>query len=83
MKSVTHWYQFFTRCEELVPILHGVKFTKCEIYGLTQLPSIVYNLLCAGCLSSDWRLTQSLSGIQSSFLAETDMIVAFSFAVLH
>ena len=34
MKSVTYWYQFFTRCEELVPILHGVKFTKCEIYGL-------------------------------------------------
>ena len=37
MKSVTYWYQFFTRCEELVPILHGVKFTKCEIYGSTVL----------------------------------------------
>ena len=37
MKSVTYWYQFFTRCEELVPILHGVKFTKSEIYGSTAL----------------------------------------------
>ena len=37
MKSVTYWYQFFTRGEELVPIIHGVKFTKCEIYGSTQL----------------------------------------------
>ena len=36
-KSVTYWYQFFTRSEELVPILHGVKFTKCEIYGSTKL----------------------------------------------
>ena len=35
MKSVTYWYQFFTRGEELVPIIHGVKFTKCEIYGST------------------------------------------------
>ena len=26
MKSVTYWYQFFTRCEELVPILHGVQW---------------------------------------------------------
>ena len=40
MKSVTYWYQFFTRCEELVPILHGVKFTKCEIYGSTRLIAI-------------------------------------------
>ena len=26
MKYVTHWYKFFTRCEELVPIFRGVKF---------------------------------------------------------
>ena len=37
MKSVMYWYQFFTRCEELVPILHAVKITKCEIYGSTKL----------------------------------------------
>ena len=35
MKSVTYWYQFFTAREELVPILHDVKFTKCEICGST------------------------------------------------
>ena len=40
MKSVTYWYQFFTRCEELVPILHGVKFTKCEIYGSIELTDV-------------------------------------------
>ena len=31
-----------TYCEELVPILHGVKLTKCEIYGspdVRQTPS--------------------------------------------
>ena len=33
MKSVTNLYQFFTRCDELVPILQGVKFTMCEIYS--------------------------------------------------
>ena len=37
MKSVTYWYQFFTAREELVPILHDVKFTKCEIYGSTNV----------------------------------------------
>ena len=37
MKYVTYWYQFFTHCEELVPIFHGVKFAKCEICGLTKL----------------------------------------------
>ena len=37
MKSVTYWYQFFTAREELVPIRHGVKFTKCEICGSTKL----------------------------------------------
>ena len=25
-----YWYQSFKRCEELVPILHGVKFAKSE-----------------------------------------------------
>ena len=35
-KSLTYWYRFFTRCEELEPILHCVKFTKCEIYGSTR-----------------------------------------------
>ena len=34
---LTYWYQFFTRCEELVPILHRLKFTKCEMYGSTML----------------------------------------------
>ena len=37
MKSVTYWYQFFTAREELVPVLHDVKFTKCEICGSTLL----------------------------------------------
>ena len=36
MKSVTYWYQLLTRCEELVPTLHGVKFTKGEINGSTM-----------------------------------------------
>ena len=36
-KYVTYWYQFFTCCEKLVPILHSVKFTKCEICGSTML----------------------------------------------
>ena len=26
-KFVKYWYKLFTRCEELVPILHGVKLT--------------------------------------------------------
>ena len=37
MKYVTYWYQLFTRCEELVPIFHSVKFAKCEICGSTML----------------------------------------------
>ena len=37
MKYVTYWYQFFTICEELVPILHSVKFAKCEICGSKKL----------------------------------------------
>ena len=40
MKSVTYWYQFFTAREELVPIRHDVKFTKCEICGSTMLQCI-------------------------------------------
>ena len=32
-----YWYQFFTRCEELVPIFHGEKFAKCQICGSTGL----------------------------------------------
>ena len=36
MKYVTYWYQFFTRCEELVQIVHGVKFAKC-VCGLIRL----------------------------------------------
>ena len=35
-KYVTYWYQIFTCCEELIPILQSVKFTKCEICGLTR-----------------------------------------------
>ena len=38
MTDVTYWYQFFERCEELVPIFHSVKFAKCEICGSTQHP---------------------------------------------
>ena len=38
MKYVMYWCQFFTRCEELVPIFHSVKFAKCEICGLTKHP---------------------------------------------
>ena len=37
MKYVTYWYQLFICCEELVPIYHGVKFAKCEIWGSTML----------------------------------------------
>ena len=45
MKSLTYWYQFVMRCKELVPILHGEKFTKCEIYGSTMPESFfVYDL---------------------------------------
>ena len=28
MKYVTYWYQFFTRCEEFVPIFHSVNLRK-------------------------------------------------------
>ena len=38
--DVAHWYQFYTCCEESVPIVHSVKFTKCEIYGSTMLSNL-------------------------------------------
>ena len=38
-------------------------------------------MIGAGCLSSDWLLTESLSGIQS--IRETGMIMAFIFVFLH
>ena len=43
-QNVKYWYEkcdvlvpFFTRCKELVPIFHSVKFAKCEICGSTGL----------------------------------------------
>ena len=50
MKSVTYWYQFFTAREELVPILHDVKFTKCEICGSTEL--LIMLTVCYLCILS-------------------------------
>ena len=41
-KYVTYLHYFFTWCEELVPILHSVIFTKCESCGSTRL-SILFN----------------------------------------
>ena len=45
-QNVKYWYELcdvfapiFTRCEELVPIYHSVKFAKCEICGSTKLSS--------------------------------------------
>ena len=45
-QNVNNWYEIcdvlipiFTHCEELVPIVHSVKFAKCEICGSTQLSS--------------------------------------------
>ena len=35
-EMVTYWYQFFTVCDDMVPILYSVKFTKCEICGSTE-----------------------------------------------
>ena len=49
MKNVTYWYQFFTRCKELVPIFHSVKFAKCEICGSTGLQchlSLLKDIVC-------------------------------------
>ena len=41
-QNVKYWFEIhhllvpvFTRCEELVPIVHGVRFVKCEICGST------------------------------------------------
>ena len=48
MKSVMYWYQFFTRCQGLEPILHGVKFAKYEIEGSTNR-ACVGILGCAVC----------------------------------
>ena len=43
-QNVKYWYEkcdvlvpIFTRCKELVPIFHSVKFAKCEICGSTGL----------------------------------------------
>ena len=33
-QNVNYWYEI---CDVLVPILHSVKFAKCEIYGSTKL----------------------------------------------
>ena len=35
------WYQFFTRCEELVPVFHGVKFAKCAVQHSSIKKSII------------------------------------------
>ena len=40
-------------------------------------------MLCAGCLSFDWLLTESLSEIQSSSLGETGMRISFTSALLQ
>ena len=48
-----------------------------------SLPSIGVQHVVCEFLSSDWLLTESLSGIQSSSLRETGMIIAFTSAVLH
>ena len=47
MKSVTYWYQFFIAREELVPILHDVKLSKCEIYGSTEPPWVGGTIFCS------------------------------------
>ena len=52
-----YWYEtcdvfvpIFTRCEELVPIFHCVKFAKCEICGSTERSGSVVE-----CLTRDRR----------------------------
>ena len=45
-KYMTYWYQFSTCCEELVPILHSVKFTKYEICGSTELVALLELFSC-------------------------------------
>ena len=42
MKYLTYWYKFFTRCEELVRIIHGLKFARCEICGLTKHATFLF-----------------------------------------
>ena len=37
-QNVKYWYEI---CDVLVPILHSVKFAKCEICGSTQLSSFI------------------------------------------
>ena len=50
--------------------------------GLSAISIGLQHVVCVF-LSSDWLLTESLSGIQSSSLTETGMIIAFTSAVLH
>ena len=49
-QSMKYWYEIsyvlvpiLTRCEELVPIFHGVKFAECEICGSTEHYAVLYN----------------------------------------
>ena len=41
VRTLQYWYQFFTRCEELVPIFHIVKYAKCEICGSTFVRALL------------------------------------------
>ena len=52
-------YQFFTRCEELVQIFHGVKFAKCAICGSTVL-SCLFVTFAYGVLGQVWYLIVSI-----------------------
>ena len=67
--SLTHekyWYNIrdvlvpilHARCEELVPILHGVKITKCEIYGSTK-----HSLLTISCFVTLYTSRRKLSSV--------------------
>ena len=56
-QNVKYWYgicnvlvPIFTRCEELVPIFHSVKFVKCEICGSTKLMSLISKLRIQACI---------------------------------
>ena len=64
MKNVTYWYQFFTRCKELVPIFHSVKFAKCENCGSTGLQCHLSRLKDIVC---------KLKGIQDILINSRDM----------
>ena len=56
-QNVRYWYDirdilvpiFGTRCEQLVPIFHGVKFAKYEICGSTKLSLLKENRLTCAC----------------------------------